>query len=102
MPKVISATDVVGSRRGRKPQLDDALVKVIGKMGPDDALVFDASDGFAKTTPEDSKVRQAIRGSLATHWKHSGQEGDPSIIFSPDGWPQLRRKVTDETPEATA
>lgn len=111
MPKVINATEVRGSRRGRRPNLNQEIVKAMSKLAPGKALLFDADDGFINTTPDDTSERQKIRGALLTHWKHSVDDGSrdakkdggtdhASVIFSPEGWPQVQRAADEDASES--
>lgn len=86
MATVIKVEDVQKLPRGRKPELDETLVKTLASVKAGQAIVLD--DEFGEVDADDrSTVSQTIR----KHWKAAhGEDGPkPSVNFSPEGLAQV-------------
>jgi hypothetical protein len=87
MDEIISAEDVVVSPRGRKAELDPALIAQFKALKVGQAIVLNDYYGEVPKA-ERSKVSQQMR----KHWVVARQDGI-RIDYTPAGVPQVRVKA---------
>jgi len=89
MAKTIKIEEVRKLPRGRKANLDAALVKTLGGVKPGTAVELDTEFG---EVPADK--RSSVSQNIRKHWvAANGEDGPkPSINFSPEGVPQVHAK----------
>lgn len=86
MAKIIDASEVSKSRRGRTAQTDPALVELFGSLNMGRAVVLD--EEFAPAT--DTTERAKVRGVIARNWSAARTDGAVlSVNFSGEGVAQV-------------
>jgi hypothetical protein len=104
--RIIQASEVQSLPRGRKATYNDTLLKACRSIKPGTFGVFEQSEFPAdlKVTlpiPANAKnakdSRSKVGGLVRKHWANVHGDGKVSILWTPDGFPQVGTK-----PEATA
>ena len=85
--RIIPVAQVVKAPRGRKANINKALLDLLGKVKP--GYAADLTDLFGSVDRDDrSRVSQIIR----THWAMC-QSTKPSINYTPTGVPQVSHRA---------
>lgn len=102
--RIIQATEVVTLPRGRKATFDPTLVKACQAVKPGTFGIFEQSE-----MPKDANIvlpiladdkdvkakRAVVAGLVRKHWaKAHGENVKVSILWTPDGFPQVGTKPT--------
>jgi len=81
----ISIEEMVSMPRGRKSEIDGTLVELLSKVTA--VKVAKLSRHFGEVP---KAKRQTVSGSIRKHWALSGQTGDCSITYTPQGVAQVK------------
>lgn len=86
--EVIDLEDVQTSPRGRKPNLDDGLVKLLKSVPSGKAIRLGKTFGNVA-----KDQRSAVSATIRKHWKAAhGENSKPRIDFTSDGVAQVRNR----------
>jgi len=83
----IEVDEVTSSPRGRKPELDDALLALLQSIPNGKAARLTKTFG---AVPKEK--RQAVGAVIRKHWKAVYGDVKPRIDFTPEGVPQVRAR----------
>lgn len=83
----IDVDEVTTSPRGRKPELDQALLDLLASIPAGKAARLSKTFG---SVPKEK--RQAVGAVIRKHWKAVYGEVKPRIDFTPEGVPQVRAR----------
>lgn len=86
--EIISASDVVKVKRGRKAVLDPTLLESIGKLTPGQALRLAGAFG---EVPADK--RSTVSQQIRKHFSAAHPDGKCSVNYTPQGVPQVTYKA---------
>lgn len=86
---IISADEVRAVRRGRKAEVNTALVDLLKKVKVGQAVALAGTFGEVPTGNPRQSVSGKIRRHAAMAW---GDEAGVAINYSPEGVPQVTRK----------
>jgi len=89
--EMISVTEIVKSKRGRKAKFDSNLLKVLKGVAAGKAVRLSTTFGAVPAAD-----RPTVSAEIRKHWAKV-QSDKPSIDYTPEGVPQVshaRRKVT--------
>lgn len=101
--RIIQASEVVSLPRGRKATFDATLLKACGSIKPGTFGVMEQSEFPAAlkiTLPipanaKDAKDRRAkVGGLVRKHWANVHGDAPVSVLWTPDGFPQVGSKPT--------
>ena len=81
----ISVEEMVSMPRGRKSEIDGSLVDLLSQVTA--VKVAKLSRHFGNVP---KAKRQTVSGSIRKHWALSGQTGDCSITYTPEGVAQVK------------
>lgn len=83
----IDVSEVTTSPRGRKPELDPALLELLASIPEGKAARLTKTFG---AVPRDK--RQSVGAVIRKHWKAVYGDVKPRIDFTPEGVPQVRAR----------
>lgn len=90
--KFISVDQVEVRPRGRKAEVNDALVKTLAKLDEGHAVALSTTFGSVVGADEDEtrNMRQRVSSEIRKHFALAHPGRKPRIDYSTDGIPQVR------------